>query len=254
MPPPGASVIARPAKWRRKAVESASVGEAQQPAAPAAGAAQLAAGARAGRRSPRAGRRRRAAASPSPERAKAAAPSTALSSKAGRGNQAWVKSGCGAVPSKATTARPRYCCTRGIEALPPQIRRPAVPGLHQLARVVDPDLRLRLGADPGVDQGLLVAPLRPAVARGGAEREAAGLVVIERREAVLALAEAPFLRAGAVRERASRPGPADRQAVVAQAERQQRQAVEAAAEAAAAPEQAGDGGELDDQPSRSECS
>ena len=68
--------------------------------------------------------------------------------------------------------------------------------LDDLAGVVDPDLRLRVGAEAGVQQGLLVAPLAPAVAGGGAEGVGGGLVVGEGGEAVLALAEAPFLGAG----------------------------------------------------------
>src|SRR5690606_21702861 len=66
-------------------------------------------------------------------------------------------------------------------------------GLEELAGVVEPDLRLGVRADAGVDEGLLVAPFAPAVAGGGAEGPGAGLAVGERREAVLALAEGPFL-------------------------------------------------------------
>ena len=245
--------IARPAKRRRKRVEVAGVAEAEQPAAAAAGAAQLAAGARAGL-----DRLERAVGEEGRE------PVARAGEGGGAVDGAFVEGGAGE-PGVGEVGLRRRCRRRrrrrGRGTAGPAGSRRCRPrttggraGLDQLARVVDPDLRLRLGADPGVDEGLLVAPLAPAVAGGGAEREAAGLVVVERGEAVLALAEAPLLGAGAFPDRA--PGqvggiarPWSRSASARSGRQWKRapkpprpQSRRATAESS------------DDQPSRSECS
>ena len=141
----GSPRAARPAKRAANAASRRARRSPRRsdPAARAPGEPQLAAGARAARRPARAAPSAQQHGQPVAGAGEAARRRRrALSSNAARGNQAWVKSGCGSTPSKTSTARPRYCCTRGIEAAAAPVGRAAVAGLDHLAGVVDPDLRL----------------------------------------------------------------------------------------------------------------
>ena len=105
-------------------------------------------------------------------------------------------------------------------------------GEDALARMVDPDLRFRPIAEAQMQHRLLVAPLARPVGGDGAHRVVPRLVVIERGDAVLALAKAPFQSAIAIPAGELRQAGIDAQSVIANAEREQRQRVEAAAELA----------------------
>ena len=145
------------------------------------------------------------------------------------GNQAWVKSGCSSCRSKVEHGEAAILVHARQRAGAAPVGRPAIAGLDDLAGMVDPDLRVRVVAEPQVQHRLLVAPLVPAIGGGRAHREVARLVVVELGDAVLALREAPFPCASSLVSRRWPPARRAGQAMVAQAERQQRQRMEAPA-------------------------
>ena len=122
--------------------------------------------------------------------------------------------------------------------------RPREAADQPLARVVDPDLRVRVVADAGVQHRLLIAPQAGAVGGERADREMAALVVVERGEAALALDIGPFEVGRPIPERQLGKAVRRHQAMVADVERQERQGLDLAAVPAAAPEHPGDAGEL----------
>jgi hypothetical protein len=124
----------------------------------------------------------------------------------------------------------------------------AVAGIDHLARMIDPDLRLGPVAQAQMQHRLLVAPLPPAIARDRAHREGTGLVVIERRNPLLALLVAPLVSLLAPMVSQSSEPRIDGEAVIEDAERKLRQGVKSLAEPAAAEGDAGDGRELEAAP------
>ena len=117
--------------------------------------------------------------------------------------------------------------------------------LDQLARMVDPELRFRQIAQAGVQDRFLVAPLPRPVGSDAAHGVVPGLVVIERRQPALALAEAPFEPARPVPEGQLLQLRARPQPMIAQAQGELRQGVRLLAVPASAPQEARHAGELE---------
>ena len=118
--------------------------------------------------------------------------------------------------------------------------RPAVPELNCLARMIDPDRGLRPFTEAQMEDRFLIAPFVPAIVGGGAHCEIAALVVIERGEPVLALGKPPFLMLIGLMAGNGAQAFRHDQTMVAQADRQLRQGVNATAIPTRAPEQASD--------------
>ena len=69
--------------------------------------------------------------------------------------------------------------------------------MDHLARMVDPDLGFGAVAEAQMQNGLLVAPLTPAVSGNRPHRQVAGLVVVEGCDPIRALLETPLIGSGA---------------------------------------------------------